>query len=49
MDTKESKITPSPMIKKETNCTLGKNVINPFAIGIKRIASVKMVLNTLPR
>jgi hypothetical protein len=37
------------MIKKETNCTLGKNVITPFAIGRKRIASVKMVLNPLPR
>ena len=42
-------ITPLPIIKKEERWTLGRTVINPFAIGINRIAKVKIVLSTLPR
>ncbi len=48
-DIQDKKTTPLPIIKKEERCTLGNTVIRPFAIGIKRIAKVKIVLNTLPK
>ena len=35
--------------QKEERWTLGSTVIKPFAIGINRMANVKIVLRTLPK
>ena len=42
-------ITPLPIIRKEERCTLGKTVINPFAIGINRIAKGKNCTQYSPK
>ena len=48
-DIQDKKTTPLPIIRKEERCTLGSTVIKPFAIGINRMAKVKIVLSTLPK
>ena len=40
-------MTPTPIRRKDSTRTLGNQVINPLATGIKRIARVKMVLTNL--